>query len=488
MATIERSLLKPDKKTGKSEISLRFCGGRGKGLTVRVGSMIYISPKRFKSDGSIIVPRTRTQDLDEILGVEEKLENLERLIINEFNNIPKSAFSKEWLQNLVSTFHAPIIKNVPTGQMKVLEFLDYYIKNKAPYKLRKRDGLKLQPNAIQQYNATNKHSIAFIRKVYKTDIEFNQLNEEYYYAFVNYLQNLNFTQNTVGKHIRILKTLINDAPLELRRECDISKFVVINVDVESIYLTEEELNKIWKTDLSDSPEVEIARDWFLIACWTGSRYSDLQHFVDIKVEKKTKTIKFNQQKTSTNVVIPIHPIVYEIYEKYNWILPEVVLYHNINDYIRTAVKMAGIDDEIIIQSTEGGKKVKNKFKKFELVSTHTGRRSFCTNMYLRKIPIYQIMAVSGHKTEKNFLKYIKVSAQQYADMMSEEWTKIYSNDIKNQGVNVIKLQNQIEQLTNEKNALKSQILDLNNEKEELNNQIIKQQKEIIGLKIALRNL
>jgi hypothetical protein len=55
--------------------------------------------------------------------------------------------------------------------------------------------------------------------------------------------------------------------------------------------------------------------------------------------------------------------------------------------------------------------------KWEMVMTHTARRSFCTNMYLKGIPVPTIMAISGHKTEKNFYKYIKADGMEHAKMM-----------------------------------------------------------------------
>jgi hypothetical protein len=55
--------------------------------------------------------------------------------------------------------------------------------------------------------------------------------------------------------------------------------------------------------------------------------------------------------------------------------------------------------------------------KWEMVMTHTARRSFCTNMYLRGIPTPTIMSISGHRTEKNFYKYIKAEGIEHARMM-----------------------------------------------------------------------
>jgi len=56
-----------------------------------------------------------------------------------------------------------------------------------------------------------------------------------------------------------------------------------------------------------------------------------------------------------------------------------------------------------------------------MVTTHTARRSFATNMYKMGIPSITIMAITGHRTETAFLKYIKVTPQEHAEKMRDIW-------------------------------------------------------------------
>ena len=88
-------------------------------------------------------------------------------------------------------------------------------------------------------------------------------------------------------------------------------------------------------------------------------------------------------------------------------------------------RLAGINDNEVITKTIGGKLTSESLPKNELISSHTGRRSFCTNMYKRGLPTLMIMSISGHKTEKSFLKYIKVRQEEHAAMMKKEWERIY---------------------------------------------------------------
>jgi hypothetical protein len=81
--------------------------------------------------------------------------------------------------------------------------------------------------------------------------------------------------------------------------------------------------------------------------------------------------------------------------------------------------MAEINESVIVQSHKGGVIKRTTYPKYELIVTHTARRSGCTNMYLAGIPVIDIMKISGHKTEKEFMKYIKVSKLETAHNLSK---------------------------------------------------------------------
>ena len=92
---------------------------------------------------------------------------------------------------------------------------------------------------------------------------------------------------------------------------------------------------------------------------------------------------------------------------------------------KEACRIAEINAPETMTRTVGGKLVTEKFEKWQLVSSHTGRRSFCANMYKHGLPTLMIMSISGHKTEKSFLKYIKVKQSEHAEMMKAAWKNIY---------------------------------------------------------------
>jgi len=128
-----------------------------------------------------------------------------------------------------------------------------------------------------------------------------------------------------------------------------------------------------------------------------------------------------QGKTMNHVVIPLNDIAKKIIKKYDGGIPEGIHMNEFNKLIKGIAKKAGIDEEIIITQKRGAKRIELTYKKYELIASHTCRRSFCTNEYLKGTPALFIMKISGHRTERNFLKYIKVDEQVAAQKMLEFW-------------------------------------------------------------------
>ncbi|MDR0796450.1 MAG: tyrosine-type recombinase/integrase [Tannerella sp.] len=106
-------------------------------------------------------------------------------------------------------------------------------------------------------------------------------------------------------------------------------------------------------------------------------------------------------------------------------MPDVISNQRFNEYIKEVCKIAGITSKETITRTVGGKVVTESFEKWEHVTSHTGRRCFATNMYKRGLPTLAIMSITGHKTEKSFLKYIKVKQDEHAEMMKKAWENMY---------------------------------------------------------------
>lgn len=257
---------------------------------------------------------------------------------------------------------------------------------------------------------------------------FNRRFEE---SFIAWMNERGFAANTIASQFSIMKVWLTDAEIEgLMTDKFFHKYPTKAHDVDNIYLTEEEIQRLYDIDFTDeevkkqidpNSNIEQTRDLFIIACWTGLRYGDWHDLSKSQITKNR--INMTTHKTMKDVSIPIHSMVKKIIKKYNGKLPKSVDKTKTIKQIQKCGEIAHIDEPIVLHRIRGGKEILSHKPKYKFITNHTARRSFCTNMYLRKIPTKAIMAISGHTTEANFMKYIKIDKDQYANIVEESFNK-----------------------------------------------------------------
>lgn len=424
--------------TKKDFVNVRFRLTDGRSIQLFHKSDIKVNPNDFdtkneKIKAKILFDAKQRKEFDK--SITERKDLINELYIAETD---KNALTSEMLEYEIDKKLYPekyIITLDEPQHETVLTYINYFVLNADKRKDKKTSRL-LSLNTKKQYVTTEKHIIDFAKYQGKKDYTFSEINEKFYRDFVEYMtqkeykvktkrgEEVNeinhYTLNSVGKYIRAFKVMISDAK---NTDADTSSFYVFNEDVDNVYLNESELKQLKDFDFKDSSHLDRVRDWFLILAWTGSRFSDLDKIG--KSDIKDNTVTYRQKKTNTLVTIPLHPVVNEILQKYNFNMPEVISNQKFNDYIKDACKLAKICGKESFTRTVGGKLITETKPKYELISSHTCRRSFCTNMYLLGLDTLMIRSVSGHKTEKSFLKYIKVNQQQHAEMMGKKLEEIY---------------------------------------------------------------
>jgi integrase len=284
-------------------------------------------------------------------------------------------------------------------------------------------GKPISQNTLRTYKTTYKHLNNF-QLARKKLIEFDSIDLNFYDEFTRYLMaDLNLSTNTVGKNIQVLKLVLNEATdrgLNKNLAYKSRKFVPVREKTESIYLSEDEIHALAELNLTGNKRLESVRDLFLIGCHTGLRYSDYSILDPSKiVDGFIETV---QIKTGEPVVIPIHATVQRIIAKYDGTLPASISNQKTNQFLKeVGKKLDCFQTSVTIAFTKGGKKVVETLRKWELLTTHTARRSFATNEYSEGTPTLTIMAITGHKTEKAFLRYIKLSRTEHAKLMKLHW-------------------------------------------------------------------
>ncbi|WP_306641341.1 site-specific integrase [Sanyastnella coralliicola] len=186
---------------------------------------------------------------------------------------------------------------------------------------------------------------------------------------------------------------------------------------DSVYLGEDEIQRITEVNLNE--KLNNVRDLFLLGCHTGLRFSDYDKLKPQYMVNDGNLLRLRTQKTGEEIIIPLHPRAKAIIEKHNkngGIQP--ISNQKFNEYVKVVCQKAGIDQMTTISRTIAGRKQDFVNPKYELISSHTGRRSFATNAYLAGVPSLAIMSITGHRTESSFLKYIKVSKEEQAKVIS----------------------------------------------------------------------
>ena len=128
-------------------------------------------------------------------------------------------------------------------------------------------------------------------------------------------------------------------------------------------------------------------------------------------------INISMKKTGNPVTIPVHPVVRKISVKYNYDFP-VTSNQKMNVYLKEVGEAAKIEDNIIFSVDNKGKKETILRPKYELITTHTGRRSMVCNLYKAGVPAETIMRISGHKSHKQFMKYLRLTPEDHLDRVT----------------------------------------------------------------------
>lgn len=261
--------------------------------------------------------------------------------------------------------------------------------------------------------------LSLYEKKHKEILKFDEINLSFYRKFVTLLEDEDYSLNSIGKHIKNLKIFLNDALINGVSSNTIFKnrsFKVLKETTTDVYLSEAEIETLAKKDFSNRPRIELARDIFLIGCYTGQRVSDYNGLTNENIEilDGHKFIKVRQKKTDTTVLIPITTDIQKIMSRYDNNFPPKLSEPILRRNIKTACSTVGFKETVNISYTKGGKAIKKGVPKYNLVKTHTARRSFCTNHYAAGKSIQDIMLFSGHKTEREFYKYIRIEKEQQA--------------------------------------------------------------------------
>jgi integrase len=401
MATT-KIILRPDRK--------KFLGEVGIYIQVCIDSKVKLYPTKNKVlpeywDAQNQKVRKQQGNKDYIHinnSIDKRREEIKEIIRNATNS--KFQITFDYITNELAQLDKPLLAN---RHKTFYQWLESFIEDQSK---------EFSKSTAKHNKVLLSHLKTFFGTKQPT---FESINYDFYLKYRNWLlAEKDMKNSTVNKQIAMLKTFL--------RYCSNHKVFDISIikefkkleekEVENIYITIEELEILWQYDFKDNKRLEKIRDLFVFACATGLRESDFSHINPVNI--KGDEIKLQVIKTSKPLTIPLNRYSRAVLKKYDNQLPKYSQ-QKFNDYIKEVGKMVGLDTLEQIVSYKGGKRIEEILPKYQLMSSHTGRRTFITQSILRGIPQAVIQGMTGHQDLKSFQKYIKINDKDRHEAMKK---------------------------------------------------------------------
>lgn len=259
-------------------------------------------------------------------------------------------------------------------------------------------------------------------RLFDSEMTFEGIDDFFYKRLVDWMEKKEYSLNYIGKTITNLRTFCKEASEDGVNKLEAYKhFKAPKEEVYNIYLTDEEVERIYNLKLTESLLVEKldthvrgcnvdrqlkaldhARKLFIVGCCTGLRVENYAS-IDPDIQVVGNFLHAIANKNGPKLKIPLHRFVKEILLDG---FPHPMSGQKLNQHVKQLGLLAGIVEPIMYTKTEGSNRRIITERKCDLITTHTARRSFASNLLLKGVPKAYIMAVTGHKKESSFNKYV----------------------------------------------------------------------------------
>lgn len=310
--------------------------------------------------------------------------------------------------------------------LPLLKFIDYYIELRQNAANAKRGTWKVYATAAG-------HIKQYIKERHGGQLDYKDIDWNFRHDFEQWLYSAprEHATNHAAKIVSTLGLFLREAWERGYHKNDIYKRRGWNIKKERFarqVLSFEELDLINSLDFSDNARLDKVRDLFLIGAFSGLRFSDFtritpEHIIEEAGAQLLELYPKKGERHNANVVIPLLPILRDKLEKYDYHPPKISS-QKFNEYIKEVCKLAGIDKEVIVKRSKGGKQIEERKPKYKMIASHTARRSFATNFFQLGLPAIELMKITGHSTERQFMEYINIDKRANARSMAAKVAKL----------------------------------------------------------------
>ena len=332
------------------------------------------------------------------------------------NNLLKHNFQKTRRVSLLRDYMKQYIEDLQSGQ-----------------RLKWRQAVKVSEGYVANHKSALKAILLYEREK-QINITLCKVSTSFQRSFVAFLRDRKLSPNTINTRMRSIKIIMQAAYKDKLTQNDdfrSNEFVPLTETTDDIFLNHQQIKQMINFDVKSAcllnhknakamRYLEYSRDIFVMGCFTGQRVSDyttINKQMKVIIDQK-EFIKLTQKKTGVTVLIPCNDTINQILEKYNGVLPYMSL-NTFRKNLKLLGEMLGWTYRVPLSNRQ------NSPRFCDMMSTHTARRSFATNTYMAGVPVASIMSVTGHTSEKNFRKYIKLSTQEKALIAAKDFEKFH---------------------------------------------------------------
>lgn len=348
-----------------------------------------------------------------LMAVNAKLAAL-RGIIQDYSlevTLNKTNFSLNELKERLISYLKPVAV-IGKESQKVLDYLENFIKEAKAGQRKQVNGSSYRPGTIANYKNL-RQTIQRFESTLEISLEWDMIDRQMYSKFIQWQEDEGFSLNYTGKHCKDLKSLMRlsfEDGIHENHSFRSRWFAVPGNRTEKLPLTETEIKALNDLALKPGSTLCKARDLFLISCYTGLRIGDIRQLKpEVFIENDNGRMRINiiSQKTNRPLIIPVSTQLHKVLNRYNYHCPKIAE-QTANRLIKKIALIAGVPE-----------------KKASRLSMHIGRHSFVTHLYhSEELPMVDIMQITGHSTERNFMRYVNARPEDSARRMEQtEWFK-----------------------------------------------------------------
>ncbi len=389
MATVTLQL----KDSNAKKTAIRAVISDGRNFNMKIYSGISVNPKHWSKKGKYVLSADPNASVLNTALMEIKKRLLEAYLKAKFEGV---LVTSDYLKEQVWP--------APKKELSFWNVWDIFLESKSG---------EFKPHSFAKFRALANHLRAFEdfmnRPLILSSIDQILLEDLQRYCYSE--KKLN-TQST-SKYIGLLKIFLNWCLK--RKYTDNTDFQFFKAakqpDSLKVILTKDDIEALEKLDVGEKQYLHNVRELLVLSCETGLRYSDYSRIQKqhLKTDQDgTSILQIRQQKTSEIIEIPLTPRGIQIIDQLvnGGIHP--ISNQKMNKYVKELCQLAGLDESFEVFNFIGKEQTVELKPKYELITTHTGRRTFATNLLQRGVPAEIVMQFTGHRDYKSFSKYVNI--------------------------------------------------------------------------------